>query len=39
MIYEMKDDTVPWHLSHEIVVDAILYMDIIFEKHNVTRPM
>ena len=30
----MKDDTVLWHLSHEVVEDDFLYVEIIFYKHN-----
>ena len=33
MLYEMKDDAVPWHLSHE-VEDDILCVEITFQKHN-----
>ena len=24
----------PWHLTHEVVEDTILYVEIIFQKHN-----
>ena len=30
----MEDDTIPGHLSHEVVEDSILYVEIILQKHS-----
>ena len=30
----MKDDTIHGHLSHEVVEDGILYVEIILQKHS-----
>ena len=29
MLYDMKDDIIHGHLSHEVVEDGILYVEII----------
>ena len=34
MLYDMKDDTIHGHLSHEVVEDGILYVEIILQKHS-----
>ena len=30
----MKEDTIPGHLSHEVLEDGILYVEIILQKHS-----
>ena len=34
MLYEMKEDTIPGHLSHEVLEDGILYVEIILQKRS-----